>query len=660
MSALQAKDLDSLIIDPRDYMDQDGNIDGATDYAVKVVNDDIMAGRWVKAACYRHLQDLKEGKHLWIGDQYLDLFGQFCYHCFTVKNIDGKKVPMELAPWQQFIIGNLLGWIVKSDDDHLKRKKWTRRFRHASVFTGKGSGKTSLINALDLYMLMADGYTNFDTGERIREVDVESFIVARTQGQAYGVAMSQLHQKIFAKKDWFFRYGIDAKGGKQYPRVINFKENGFLECKGSKAQGEDLSGYRIHYLHSEEMDDWNHREHLNALEANFKNRLQPLSVIASNAPKKRMGVAWRERNHAVAAALQHERDNYFAFIAEVDKDAPKEIIRNSEGKLEEKWYPSRLFWEQANPGIDNIIHEGYLYNVIENAKTDSQRRNVLRLNFSIIPGVTSDLLPVEKWIPVTKREKFDLPPPDKNTTLYIAIDIGTRVDMTAVSLGWEHNEKLRSKTYFWIAGTELDERDQSSGGELRNWVNDGFLIAPNVDILEYNEIIELLVELHTNYNTVICADYNNAASFVAAANTLGHDFILERKRNLKQIKHNLYPPQYKGIELLNHPQNFTYNKNNDLFMNASINHLRDMVYDDDLEVEYNPVLNWNLNCAEIKIGQNDRQVFFRPRGKAERESIDGIVSLTMLCGLYKRDQEYNDSHGEDNWSGEDNLFQQQW
>ncbi|HEY7512854.1 MAG TPA: terminase large subunit, partial [Vicinamibacteria bacterium] len=56
--------------------------------------------------------------------------------------------PFVLAPWEQAIVGNLLGW---------KRPDGTRRYREALIYLPRKQGKTLTASGLSLYMLFCDG-----------------------------------------------------------------------------------------------------------------------------------------------------------------------------------------------------------------------------------------------------------------------------------------------------------------------------------------------------------------------------------------------------------------------------------------------------------------------------------------------------------------------
>ena len=116
--------------------------------------DDVVAGRvvachWVQQAAQRHIDDLREG-----GQRGLVFDRDAAEHAlkfFTIlKHSKGEWAgrPIELEPWQQFLLWVLFGW--KKDDG-------TRRFRTAYIEVARKNGKSTLGAGVGLYLLAADG-----------------------------------------------------------------------------------------------------------------------------------------------------------------------------------------------------------------------------------------------------------------------------------------------------------------------------------------------------------------------------------------------------------------------------------------------------------------------------------------------------------------------
>ena len=116
-------------------------VDVVTDYARAVINGDILAGRWVKLACERHLRDLERQDtddfpfvyEPELAERVADFF-RFCRH---VKGPLADK-PIDLDLWQRFIFGSVFGWV--------HRGTGFRRFRKAYVQVARGNGKSTMLS----------------------------------------------------------------------------------------------------------------------------------------------------------------------------------------------------------------------------------------------------------------------------------------------------------------------------------------------------------------------------------------------------------------------------------------------------------------------------------------------------------------------------------
>ncbi|WP_424769434.1 hypothetical protein [Paenibacillus sp. sgz302251] len=90
-------------------------IDHTTQYALDVINEEIITGNLVKLACERHINDLKrqgtEGFPFLFSQKKADRAFKFFEN---LKFTDGelKGTPVKLVDFQYFIIGNLFGWLT--------------------------------------------------------------------------------------------------------------------------------------------------------------------------------------------------------------------------------------------------------------------------------------------------------------------------------------------------------------------------------------------------------------------------------------------------------------------------------------------------------------------------------------------------------------------
>lgn len=116
----------------------------ASIYAASVTSGGLPACKWIRLACKRHLDDLVRP------DIYYDLDEEFKRISFieTILTLEDGS-PMKLFDWQIFFLGNLYCW--KRNDTGL------RRFKNATLFIPRKSGKSALLAAMMISSLVMDG-----------------------------------------------------------------------------------------------------------------------------------------------------------------------------------------------------------------------------------------------------------------------------------------------------------------------------------------------------------------------------------------------------------------------------------------------------------------------------------------------------------------------
>ena len=107
-----------------------------TIYAKMVVEGSIVAGKYVKLACERHLKDLKRSKedtnYPWRFDEY-KAWRPIRFVEAKCKPSKGDFDKLVMQPWQHFIVGCMFGWVSKETGK--------RRFRESLIFLGRKNGK---------------------------------------------------------------------------------------------------------------------------------------------------------------------------------------------------------------------------------------------------------------------------------------------------------------------------------------------------------------------------------------------------------------------------------------------------------------------------------------------------------------------------------------
>jgi phage terminase large subunit-like protein len=129
----------------------------ATQYARDVVEERIVACKWVRKACARHLADLERAKT----EEFPYTFdAELAYrHCSFKEKLPhvkgkwmrpapGERNRMRLEPWQVFNSASIFGWVDKETQ--------LRRFNEAYISVARKNGKTADAVGTGIYLLTAD------------------------------------------------------------------------------------------------------------------------------------------------------------------------------------------------------------------------------------------------------------------------------------------------------------------------------------------------------------------------------------------------------------------------------------------------------------------------------------------------------------------------
>jgi phage terminase large subunit-like protein len=161
----------------------------ATKYAQSVINGEIIACKWIKLACERHMRDLERT------DIYYDLDQEFARISFieTILTLEDGS-PFILMEWQKFIIGSIYCW--KSTETGL------RRFKNGTIMVPRKNGKSALMAAMIICSLVMDG-----------QCYSQAYAVAADRGQASllrdyvsgFIKRSDHLQELFTVQTWLTR-----------------------------------------------------------------------------------------------------------------------------------------------------------------------------------------------------------------------------------------------------------------------------------------------------------------------------------------------------------------------------------------------------------------------------------------------------------------------
>ncbi len=417
-------------------------------YARRVLQGRIIAGPLVRAACKRHLQDLKAGhKRGLIWDQgAADRAIGFFEDVLKLNGGQFEGKPFVLAPWQAFIVGSLYGWYMADG---------YRRFRVVYIETGKGSGKSPLVAGIGLYGLTAD-----------KEQRAEIYAAATKKDQAqilFRDAVAMVNQSP-ALASRLVQSGRDEKVW----NLFYAETNSFFK---TIAADEGQSGPRPHVGLIDEVHEHKTATVVDMMIAGTKNRLRAMVIMITNSGSDKNTPCGQYHDYGADVCTgKAEDDRFFGFICSLDKgDDPTRDER---------------CWPKVNPSLrfrlpgqrEGIPGYQYLRAQVQSARgMPAKLAKVLRLNFCKWTQAESPWLDWDIWEEARETVPMRLL---RGRRAVAGLDLSSTTDLTAfVILFYPTAEDpfWRLMAYFWIPDHALDEREKRDKVPYQQWIDEGWL-----------------------------------------------------------------------------------------------------------------------------------------------------------------------------------------
>lgn len=588
---LLMKVVEKAVKPPRDPKPSpvDPNHDAVTNYAKAVTAGLIIAGPYVRAACQRHLNDLKNAHERGFFFDVAAAQRIIGYYRDVLRLSEGQfeDTPFILQPPQEFIAGSIMGW---------KRiKDGTRRFRRAYIEQGKGNGKSPFVGGLGLFGLASDG----EPGAEIYSAGAKKEQAAILFRDAVKmVHKSETVQDHVGLDGGLNPYGMHAKRGGGFFRPI------------SREAGKTGSGPRPHYALIDELHEHPNRSVMELLERGFKFRRQPLLIMITNSGTDRNSVCYEEHSHAIKVATgEVEDDTTFSYVCALDED---------DDPLNDP-----TCWVKANPLLGTILTEEYLQGVVNQAKAIPGKLNgILRLHFCC--WTDSD----RAWLTRAHIESVEDPKMKMEDflekTCWVGLDLAATNDLAGVTFVFEDGYTEDHKPKFAMFARGFTPEDTLAARALRDkapyeaWVEAGNLITtPGTKIrLEY--IAHYLVEAGTRYNI---------------------EEIVYDKYLIREFENHL-DDLGSTFKLLEHPQGFNFRKDNDLFMPDSIESFEILIAENRIRLEVNPALRSAIAGATFRTSPAGLRRFEKINAT---QRIDLIVAGVQAVGAAVKRVKANDT-----------------
>ncbi|WP_213805749.1 terminase TerL endonuclease subunit [Granulicella sp. dw_53] len=423
----------------------------ANEYARAVVAGEIIACRWIKLACQRHLDDLtkvsdpdypykfssKKAAKICRFAEMLPLGGRW----------GGKGITLTLQPWQCFILACTFGWLHKKDN--------LRRFRTVYLYVPRKNGKSFLSAVVGLYMLLLDG-----------EQQAEIYTGVTTEEQAQYVFRPA--QQIVRKTPGLKAMGVQCLAN---AIVIPVTESRMATTIGQPPDGSSPSCALL-----DESHEWSNDHLMSTMQTGMGARLQPLTWVTTTAGYNTAGPAklMQDDLQDVLEGIKQD-DELFGLIYGLD--------------VGDDW-KDELAIHKANPNLGISVGLDYLKSqqlkAIQSPRLQTQ---VKTKHFNIWCASAVGWMDMDRWQRCSDTslniEDF------AGETCWAGLDLASKLDLTAYILIFMRVIEGKQHFYlfprFYLPSARIDD---PANGHYKQWSELGYLEATPGEVNTHAELRE--------------------------------------------------------------------------------------------------------------------------------------------------------------------------
>lgn len=406
------------------------------------------------------------------GMRVISFFPTFLNH--TKGKMAGK--PFELAPFQQFTLYNLFGWIEKSG----KRRISTIYDKRA-----KKNGKTAEMAGLALYCMSFD-----------MEMGAEVYVGATKEEQAR-LCWEQAKQFIESP---VANRALGKMGFSVFQKIIKFdKTQSVMKPLGGDSKTQD--GVNAHLSIIDEYHAHKDDSVKENLESSSVNRLQPIVYHITTAGVNLAGVCKLYEDSVIEVLEGRKKDNHlWIMIHDLDE--------GDDWENPDCWIKSNPLLGQGL-AIDNISKE---FTKAKNQPSKIPNFKTKHLNMWV--DAPQIWIPNEIWM----ANKVDLLPIGKFSKFgsFAGLDLSTTTDISCwVVLSEPDEESVRYlKPYFFIPQDTMTHKSKEDRVPYDYWVKQGYMIATPGNVIDYDYILDTIMSQHAKLGVKRTeADSWNASHF---------------------------------------------------------------------------------------------------------------------------------------------------
>jgi len=471
----------------------------------------------------------------------------------------GQNIKLEV--WQKKMICIAFGWQKLNS-----KGKWVRRFNTIFIFIPRKNGKTLLVSALGI----ADSIILGEYGGEV--------VVFATKKQQARLAWHGVEEMIKAHKE------LKEHSKNSYGVITLTKNSTTFSTLGRDSDTED--GLNVSLGIADEYHAHPDNSLYDVVESSQGARVQPCMMSITTAGFNLSSPAYNMYEYAKNVLEERiEDDNFFAFIAEPDKD--------DDLFCEETWI-------KANPNYGISVSKDYMERKSKEAyERPETKNNFLVKNLNTWTNASEEFISYDSW-----KDCGGILADDTNVKCVIGFDLSVADDFSSLAKVYKIGNMYYLKVKHYIPAKNVFERERTLKVPLSSWVEQGWITATHGSAIDY-DFIYADIEKDLPNADAVCYDPYKA------------------KHIIKRLEDNNYDdaiPIRQGFLSLSSPTKF----------------LSDLVKDRNITHENDPVLNWMISNLTVL---TDASGNIKPDKSDFNKKIDGVAAAINALSYYESSTE---------------------
>lgn len=529
-------------------------------YYQAIENGSVVTSKRVKKQYQKLVQDMEHhDKYIFDEDKAMrpiQFIEQFCRH--SKGELAGKPLVLDL--FQKAYISALFGFVDKDTG--------LRRYTESFFFVGRKNGKTTMLSAIALYMMIADG-----------ESGSEVYSVASKRDQA-NILFDQAHEMIVQSPDL-------NKNIRKRKSDLYFAHN-FSKMQSLGKNSNSLDGLNAHLVVIDELHSIQDRNLYEVMKQSQSARTQPLLIMITTAGTHRGTIFDDMYEYACNVVDGHfADDNFLPIMYELD--------HKGEYKLPD-------CWQKANPALGVSKKREDIERKVARADNDmNYLTGILTKDFNIREVANNAWLTFDA---INNEDTFNIKDFEGRYAIGGA-DLSVTTDLSCATLLFVDPETETRYVHqmYWLPEDNLYKRVHEDKIPYDKWYEQGWLRLCRGNTIDYSDITDWFLEMmNENEVTPLWIYYDNysARYFVSEMESFGFKMI----RTHQGAKTLSLPMQNLGADLQKHKVNY----NN------------------------NPILKWNFTNVGVETDRNGNIVPIKNQSPKRRidgvaSLLDAYVGL---------------------------------